>query len=89
MRSSPRWSNCSLDFNAGRHSHPGTVQAQVLDGEFLLALDGQPEKTFTAGQSFEVPSGAIHNEGAVGSKPAKLIAVYIVEKGKRLVQPAN
>jgi quercetin dioxygenase-like cupin family protein len=76
-------------FKAGRHSHPGTVQAQVLDGEFMLALDGQPEKTFKAGQSLEVPNGAIHNEGAVGATPAKLIAVYVVEKGKPLVQPAK
>src|SRR4051812_3851289 len=76
-------------FRAGRHTHPGTVQAQVLEGEFLLALDGQPEKTFTAGQSLEVPDKAIHNEGAVGDKPAKLIAVYIVEKGKPLVQPVQ
>jgi len=76
-------------FKAGRHSHPGTVQAQVLDGEFMLALDGQPEKVFKAGQSLEVPNAAIHNEGAVGSKPAKLIAIYVVEKGKPLVQPAR
>jgi quercetin dioxygenase-like cupin family protein len=75
-------------FKAGRHSHPGTVQAQVLEGEFMLALDGQPEKTFKAGQSLEVPNAAIHNEGAVGSAPTKLIAVYVVEKGKPLVQPA-
>lgn len=76
-------------FKAGRHTHPGTVQAQVLEGEFMLALDGQPEKTFTAGQSLEVPDRAIHNEGAVGSRPAKLIAVYVVEKGKPLVQPVQ
>ena len=76
-------------FKAGRHSHPGTVQAQVLEGEFMIQLDGQPEKIFKAGQSLEVPNGAIHNEGAVGAKPAKLIAVYVVEKGKPLVQPAK
>jgi len=75
-------------FKAGRHSHPGAVQAQVTDGEFMLAIDGQPEKIFKAGDTLEVPSGAIHNEGAVGDKPAKLIAVYIVEKGKPLVTPA-
>ncbi len=75
-------------FKAGRHSHPGIVQAQVLEGEFLLALDGQPEKVFKAGESLEVPLNAIHNEGALGDKPAKLIAVYVVEKGKPLVQPA-
>ena len=76
-------------FKAGRHTHPGTVQAQVLEGEFMLAIDGEPERTFTAGQSLEVPNGAIHNEGAVGTRPAKLIAVYVVEKGKPLVQPVQ
>ena len=76
-------------FKAGRHSHPGTVQAMVLEGEFMLALDGQPEKIFKAGQSLEVPNGAIHNEGAVGATPAKLIAVYVVERGKPLVNPVK
>jgi quercetin dioxygenase-like cupin family protein len=77
------------NFRAGRHFHPGTVQVQMIDGEFLLALDGQPEKTYTAGQAFEVPNRAVHNEGAVGDKPAKLIAVYVVEKGQPLVNPVK
>jgi quercetin dioxygenase-like cupin family protein len=76
-------------FKAGRHSHPGIVQAQILDGEFLLAIDGQPERILKPGESLEIPHGAIHNEGAVGDKPAKLIAVYVVEKGKPLVVPAQ
>ncbi len=38
-------------------------------------------------QSLEVPNLAIHNEGAVGTVPTKLIAVYVVEKGKPLVNP--
>jgi quercetin dioxygenase-like cupin family protein len=74
-------------FKAGRHTHPGTVQAQVLEGEFMIQFDGKPEQVFKAGQSLEVPNQAIHNEGAVGSVPAKLIAVYVVEKGKPLVNP--
>ena len=76
-------------FKAGRHTHPGTVQAQVLEGEFMIQFDDQPERTFKAGQSVEVPNAAIHNEGAVGSAPAKLIAVYVVEKGKPLVSPVK
>ncbi len=76
-------------FKAGRHFHPGIVQAQIVEGEFFLALDGQPEKTYTAGQSLEVPMKAIHNEGAAGAKPAKLIAVYMVEKGQPLVNPVK
>jgi quercetin dioxygenase-like cupin family protein len=76
-------------FKAGRHLHPGIVLGQVLDGEFMLAIDGQPEKVFTAGQTAQVPMRAIHNEGAVGSKPAKLVAIYVVEKDQPLVQPVK
>jgi quercetin dioxygenase-like cupin family protein len=74
-------------FKAGRHSHPGVVMAQVVEGEFWLAPDGQPEKTYKAGESLTVPSGAIHNEGAVGTA-VKLNAVYVLEKGKPLASPA-
>jgi hypothetical protein len=34
-----------------------------------------------------VSERAVHNEGAVGSKGAKVMAVFIVEKGRPLVQP--
>ena len=76
-------------FKAGRHSHPGTVQAQVLEGEFWFAVDGQPEKVSKAGEWLEIRNSAIHNEGAVGSVPAKLIAIYTVERGKPLVSPVQ
>jgi quercetin dioxygenase-like cupin family protein len=76
-------------FKAGRHSHPGVVFAQVTEGEFWLAIDGQPEKTYKAGEQLTLPMKAIHNEGAVGSGPAKLVATYVVEKGQPMVQPAK
>ena len=75
-------------FKAGRHSHPGVVMAQVVEGDFWLAVDGQPEKVFKTGESLTLPSGAIHNEGAT-DKPVKLYAVYAVEKGKPLASPAK
>jgi len=76
-------------FKAGRHNHPGTVQAQVLEGEFWYAVDGQPEKTAKAGEWLEIRNAAIHNEGALGTTPAKLIAIYTVERGKPLVAPVQ
>ncbi|HML14570.1 MAG TPA: cupin domain-containing protein [Xanthobacteraceae bacterium] len=76
-------------FKAGRHNHPGTVQFEVLDGEFWLAPDGAPEKVFKTGEFGEIPSGLIHNEGAAGSTPAKLLAIYVVERGKPLVNPVK
>lgn len=72
----------------GRHSHPGFVMAYVAEGEFWYLIDGQPEHTYQAGDAFQVPERAVHNEGAVGTRPAKVIAVYVIEKGRPLVQPA-
>jgi quercetin dioxygenase-like cupin family protein len=62
--------------------------AYVAEGEFWYLIDGQPERIYKTGDAFQVPDGAVHNEGAVGAKPARVMAVYIVEKGKPLVQPA-
>jgi quercetin dioxygenase-like cupin family protein len=75
-------------FKAGRHFHPGVVMAQVVDGEFWLHVDGQPEKILRAGESLTLPARAVHNEGA-GGKTAKLTAVYVLEKGQPLASPAK
>ena len=75
-------------FKAGRHNHPGVAMGQVLDGDFWLHLDGQPEQVLHAGESLTIRDRAIHNEGAT-DKAVKLIVVYVVEKGKPLVSAAQ
>lgn len=75
-------------FKAGRHFHPGVVMAQVVDGEFWLHVDGQPEKVVRAGESFTLPDRVVHNEGAT-DKTTKLTAVYVLEKGQPLASPAK
>ena len=75
-------------FKAGRHFHPGVVMAQVVEGKFWLHVDGQPEKILRAGDSLTLPDRAVHNEGAT-DKPAKLTAVYVLEKGQPLASPAK
>ena len=74
-------------FKAGRHNHPGVVIGQIVEGDFWLALDGQPEQILHAGDSAAIPDRAIHNEGA-GDKGVKANVVYVVEKGKPLASPA-
>lgn len=76
-------------FKSGRHSHPGQVMAYVAEGEFWYFVDGQPERIYQVGEALQLPDRAIHNEGAAGSGPVKVIAVFVVEKGKPLVQPAQ
>jgi quercetin dioxygenase-like cupin family protein len=76
-------------FRAGRHLHPGIVSGHILEGEFWLAIDNEPEKTLAAGQSGDIPNRAIHNEGANGTTPVKAVVTYVVEKGQPLVQPVK
>jgi quercetin dioxygenase-like cupin family protein len=75
-------------FKAGRHNHPGVTIGHVVEGDFWLHVDGEPERVLRAGESVTLPDRAIHNEGAA-DKPVKLNAVYVVEKGKPLVSPAQ
>jgi len=56
----------SAGFRAGRHNHPGVVMAQIVEGEFRLQRDGQPEQALRAGESFTLPDRAVHNEGSMG-----------------------
>ena len=70
----------------GRHTHPGTASGYVTEGEYTFWFDGQPPKTVKTGESITIPAGAIHDEGT-DDAPAKLVVVYIVEKGKPLVSP--
>ena len=73
--------------NIGRHTHPGPESGYMVEGEMVLFVEGQPEKTVKAGQSYQVPPGAIH-DAKTGPNGAKVVATYVVEKGKPLASPA-
>lgn len=79
----------SAGVSIGRHSHPGPEQGTVTEGELILMIDGQPEKVVKAGESYQVPMGAVHDAKTGGGKPAKVIAVYVVPKGQPLATPAK
>jgi quercetin dioxygenase-like cupin family protein len=72
----------------GRHSHNGPETGYVLEGTSLLEIDGDAPKMMKAGDSYFIPAGKIHNASAHGSGNAKVLAIYVVEKGKPLVIPA-
>jgi quercetin dioxygenase-like cupin family protein len=72
----------------GRHTHPGPESGYLLEGEMELIIEGQPSRVLKAGASYLVPAGAIH-DGKSGATGAKVIATYVVEKGKPLATPAK
>jgi quercetin dioxygenase-like cupin family protein len=72
---------------AGRHTHPGAETGYVLEGELELIIDGQPPLKIKAGESYQIPEGAIHDAKA-GDKPFKVLGVYVVKAGEPLAKPA-
>jgi quercetin dioxygenase-like cupin family protein len=68
------------------HRHAGSVTAYVTKGEVRSQLGGGPVETFTVGQSFFEPPGAIHlvSANASNTEPAELIAVFIADEGAQL-----
>jgi quercetin dioxygenase-like cupin family protein len=76
-------------FKAGRHFHPGNVSGYITEGEFWLAIDGQPEKICKAGETCSILDKAVHNEGNPGTVPVKVVVTYVVEKGQPLITPVK
>ena len=74
---------------AGRHTHPGEELGYVMEGTLQLEVAGQPPRTLKAGETFFIPAGVVHDGKNVGSGPAKVLATYIVEKGKPVASPAK
>jgi quercetin dioxygenase-like cupin family protein len=68
------------------HSHPGITVAYVLEGEIRSKVGDAPEQTYKAGQMFIESPGEVHavSGNASDSKPAKLLAILMAEKGKPL-----
>lgn len=72
---------------AGRHTHPGDEISYVMEGEAELLLDGQPPRIVKAGESFVIPAGTVHDAHNRSAAPARILAVFVVEKGKPLASP--
>ena len=73
----------------GRHTHPGEEIGYVLAGTFLVEQDGKAPVTLSAGGTFLIPAGTVHNATNTGAAAGKILATYIVEKGKPLATPAK
>jgi len=74
---------------AGRHTHPGPETSYVVEGSATLEVEGEVPRLVKAGDSFAIPAGKVHDAKVVGDKPVKVLATYIIEKGKPLASPAN
>jgi quercetin dioxygenase-like cupin family protein len=73
----------------GPHTHPGEEISYVIEGSVVLEQAGRPNVTVKAGESFIIPAGVVHNATNRGTGVAKIVATYVIEKGKPLASPAS
>ena len=73
------------------HHHPGVTIAYVLEGEIRSKVGDQPEQTYSAGQMFLETPGQLHavSRNASDTRPARLLALLLAEKGTPLTTPAK
>src|SRR5215468_9136893 len=91
------WSATAVEVSYGpgesspAHRHPGITIAYVLEGEIRSKVGDDPEKTYTVGQMFLETPGQLHavSGNASATRPAKLLAILLAEKGKPLTAPAQ
>ena len=73
--------------NIGRHTHAGIEIGYVLEGEAVLSVEGEPDRVIKSGDSYQVAAGKPHDARASAAGPAKVLAVWVVERGKPLATP--
>ena len=73
----------------GRHTHHADVYGYVLEGSATIERAGSPTVTLHTGQVFYIPAGVVHQGINNGKVPARVVAVFVAEKGEPLTTPAN
>ena len=76
--------------SSAAHRHPGITIAYVLEGEIRSKVGDDPEKTYATGEMFLETPNQLHavSGNASKTKPARLLAILLAEKGKQLTTPA-
>src|SRR5262245_42037968 len=91
------WSAAGIEVSYGpgqsspRHRHPGITIAYVLEGEIASKVGDEPERTYKVGEMFLETPNQLHavSGNASSTRPARLLAILLAEKGKPRTAPAE
>lgn len=67
----------------GYHTHPGEEVGVVVSGKLKVEIEGKPPLIVTAGESFAIPRGTMHQASAPEGE-TRVISTYVVDKDKPL-----
>jgi quercetin dioxygenase-like cupin family protein len=69
-----------------RHMHPGVESSYIALGSITLSVKDQPDLIVKAGDGYQIPPETPHTVRN-GADKSTIIATFIVEKDKPLVEP--
>jgi quercetin dioxygenase-like cupin family protein len=72
----------------GAHTHTGVEFGYVAEGEVEFMIRGKEPYRLKAGGFYKIDAGSVHDARAVGG-PGKVVATWVVEKGKPFAEPAK
>jgi len=67
-----------------RHTHPGVEMGYLISGRGTLSIEGNPERTVKAGDSWAIPAGTPHALRNAGNQPEQIVVTYVVKKNEPL-----
>lgn len=70
--------------SSGRHRHSGDEIGYVLDGTLTLEQDGKPTMALSAGETFLIPAGTVHNAVNTSTATVSVLVTYVAPKGQPL-----
>ncbi|RWX74764.1 cupin domain-containing protein [Neorhizobium lilium] len=64
-----------------KHRHPGSVTAYVLSGTIQSQIAGESAETYSAGQTWFEPTGAVHSfaHNISFTEDADLLAIFVAD----------
>jgi quercetin dioxygenase-like cupin family protein len=68
----------------GKHFHHGDEIGYVLNGSVIVDVEGEWPRALKAGDTYRVEANKVHDMKVTGTEPARVLAIYIVDKGKEL-----
>ena len=70
--------------SSGQHRHSGDEIGYVLDGTLTLEQDGKPTMALSAGETFLIPAGTVHNAVNTSAATVSVLVTYVAPKGQTL-----
>jgi len=73
----------AANYKVGAHIHPCPVIGNIVSGEIVFQVEGQPEQILRPGDAFYEPANIVILKFDTRGQPAKFVANFLLGKGEQ------